>query len=52
MAILYPKAVGKDSEYALFKEGTRAYFQNRGLDINEDGIITKAEATQKVKDFA
>lgn len=48
MAVLYPKAVGKDSEYALFKRGTTAYWQNRGLDINDDGIITKAEASTKV----
>lgn len=48
MAVLYPKAIGKDSEYALFKKGTTAYWQNRGLDINKDGVITKAEATSKV----
>jgi hypothetical protein len=52
MAVLWPKAVGKDSEYALFKEGTKAYWQNRGLDINEDGIITKAEASKKVEAFS
>lgn len=51
MAILYPKAVGKDSEYALFKEGTTAYWQNRGLDIDKDGVITKAEATNKVRNY-
>lgn len=52
MAVLYPKAVGKGSDYALFKEGTTAYWQNRGLDVNRDGIITKAEATSKVRDYS
>jgi hypothetical protein len=51
MAVLYPKAVGKDSDYALFKEGTKAYWQNRGLDIDRDGVITKAEAASKVKQY-
>lgn len=51
MAVLYPKAVGKDSDYALFKKGTEEYWKNRGLDINDDGVITKAEATKKVEQF-
>ena len=51
MAILYPKAVGKDLNYALFKEDTKAYWQNRGLDINKDGVITKSEASSKVKNY-
>lgn len=50
MAILWPAAVGKEEEYVLFERGTIAYRQNDGLDINEDGFITKAEATQKVID--
>lgn len=48
MAVLWPKAVGKDGGYELFKEGTKRYWQNRGLDLNEDGVITKAEAASKV----
>lgn len=52
MAVLYPRAVGKDNEYALFEKGTKAYWQNKGLDINKDGVITKAEATQKVKNYS
>lgn len=51
MAILYPKAVGKDSEFALFKKGTTAYWQNKGLDLDKDGVITKSEAAQKVKSY-
>ena len=44
MAILWPAAVGKDDDYVLFAEPTRAYQQNKGLDLNGDGKITKAEA--------
>lgn len=51
MAVLYPKAVGKDSQFALFREKTRAYWQNRGLDLNNDGIITKEEAAKKVETY-
>lgn len=51
MAVLYPKAIGKDSEYALFKKGTTAYWQNKGLDIDKDGIVTKAEAASKVRKY-
>lgn len=51
MAVLYPKAVGKNSDYALFEKDTTAYWQNAGLDINDDGIVTKAEASAKVRNF-
>lgn len=53
MAILWPKAVGKPSTYVLFdkdSDTTRtAYFQNKGLDANKDGKVTKAEAAAKVR---
>lgn len=51
MAILYPKAVGKDPDFALFERGTKAYWQNRGLDLDKDGVITKDEAASKVRSF-
>jgi len=51
MAVLYPKAVGKDSDYVLFREGTIAYKQNKGLDKDKDGIITKADAASKVRNI-
>ena len=47
MAILLPKAVGFDESAPLFTGGT-AYRQNAGLDADNDGIITKAEATGRV----
>jgi hypothetical protein len=56
MAILFPAAVGKSNDYVLFGQGAmsgytgRAYDQNRGLDKNGDGSITKKEAAQKVID--
>ena len=53
MAVLLPAAVGKPEDYVLFGDGgayggQRAYEQNKGLDLNKDGKITKAEATSKV----
>ena len=45
MAILWPKAVGKPASYVLFVEPSSTYKQNKGLDGNQDGTITKAEAT-------
>ena len=48
MSVLYPKAVGKPNDYVLFKKGTKRYDQNKGLDLNGDGKITKAEASREV----
>lgn len=51
MAILWPAAVGKADSHGLFvKDGPkpRQYLQNKGLDVNADGIVTKAEAAGKV----
>ena len=50
MAVLWPRAVGKPSGYVLFKKPTLAYRQNRGLDRNGDGNITKWEAAEKVRE--
>jgi hypothetical protein len=47
MAILWPKAVGKPDDYALFTGGV-AYRQNAGLDTNKDGKVTKAETAAKL----
>ena len=48
MAILYPKAIGQGSDYVLFRTGSKAYLQNAGLDSDQDGLITKAEAVLPV----
>jgi hypothetical protein len=49
MQILWPKAVGKPLDYVLFSHPSIAYVQNKGLDANKDGAITKAEAAVKVR---
>lgn len=56
MAILYPKAIGKPEDYPLFSSG-EAYAQNKGLDIDPDGmgplqpdhVVTKDEAAAFVR---
>lgn len=48
MAVLFPRAMDRDGSYVLFRRGTKAYSQNRGLDTNGDGTVTKAEAASKV----
>lgn len=51
MAILWPAGIGKPDTWALWDKNSRptTYRQNAGLDANKDGVITKAEATAKVK---
>jgi hypothetical protein len=51
MAILWPKGIGMDLDDTLIGTATMpiTYRQNCGLDINRDGIITKREATEKVR---
>ena len=54
MSVLFPAAVGKGEDFVLFGKGAmsgftgRAYDQNKGLDKDSSGSITKAEASQKV----
>jgi len=52
MAILWPAGVGKPESYVLFDQADpkhpKRYLQNKGLDFNKDGKITKAEASAKV----
>lgn len=47
VAVLASKRVGKEIIYSKDDDFTE-YDNNKGLDINKDGSITKAEATQKV----
>jgi Subtilase family/Domain of unknown function (DUF4114)/LysM domain/LGFP repeat len=51
MAVLWPKAVGKNNNYHLFAQPGQAYAQNKGLDLNDDGVVTKQEAASKVRKF-
>ena len=50
--ILWPAAVGKPEDYVIFDTKVRptAYVQNKGLDINKDGLVTKAECAAKVQE--
>jgi hypothetical protein len=50
MAILWPAAVGHPPDYVLWSQAARptTFRQNAGLDVNKDGVITKAEAAAKV----
>jgi hypothetical protein len=52
MKILWPIAVGKPDSYVLWDSVSRptTYSQNKGLDVNKDGQITKGEAASKVVD--
>jgi hypothetical protein len=53
MAILWPVAVGKPLSFVLFDKKDpkhpKRYIQNVGLDFNKDGLITKEEAAEKVR---
>lgn len=51
MAILWPAGIGKSEEFVLWSSAGRptTYAQNAGLDINRDGVITKAEAAAKIR---
>ncbi len=49
MTILLPSAAGKAEALVLFRNPTKAYRQNQGLDVNHDGQITKGEAASKVQ---
>lgn len=50
MAILWPAAIGKPADYVLIQDDDgKAYIQNKGLDLNQDGNITKAEAADLVR---
>lgn len=51
MAILWPREVGKADDFALFIQGhepIRVYDQNKGLDLDKDGEVTREEACAKV----
>lgn len=44
MAVLYPPAIGVPENAPIFTAPSKAYEQNKALDVNKDGVITKAEA--------
>lgn len=49
MAVFWPAAIGKPDDAALITDAaSKAYVQNRGLDVDKDGQITKMEAASYV----
>lgn len=52
MAILWPKGVGKPDHFVLFdrKKTPTTFRQNSGLDVNKDGLVTRAECLVKVNE--
>jgi hypothetical protein len=50
MVILWPGAVGKEDHYVLFDKSKMptAFRQNAGLDVNKDGLVTRAECLVKI----
>lgn len=50
MAILWPKGVGKPDHFVLFDRSKApiTFRQNAGLDVNKDGLVTRAECLVKV----
>jgi hypothetical protein len=43
MAIHWPAGVGQSDDYVMYREGSREYTANRGLDANGDGTVTRGE---------
>lgn len=52
-AILWPGMIGKPDSFVLFdkfnSDHPLRYAQNKGLDFNDDGLITRGEVTTKIK---
>lgn len=49
LAILYPKAIGKDADWVMWKKGTLAYEQNKGLDKDKDCDIERQEVIKTIE---
>lgn len=51
-AILWPAMIGKPADAVIFDQSDPShparYLQNKGLDFNKDGLITKAEIVSRV----
>ena len=48
MAVHWPAGVGKDDSYVMYKEGSNEYRDNKNLDINGDGTVTRAETLTRL----
>jgi hypothetical protein len=49
MAIFAPAAVGKPESTVLYRTPSKEYLANKPLDVDHDGVITKAEAASFVQ---
>jgi hypothetical protein len=52
MAILWPAGIGKSDNWNLFVKGgsrPQLYFQNKGLDFDKDGDVSREEAIRAVR---
>lgn len=49
MLVLRPASTGQSPKSVLFSSGTKEYTANEGLDENKDGVVTVAEATNRVR---
>jgi hypothetical protein len=49
MAIHWPRGVGQDDDYVMYRQGSEAYTANRGLDSNGDGTVTRGETLAVVE---
>ncbi len=48
LAILYPRAIGKDYCYTLYAKPTQKYRMNSGLDENRDGRVTVSDIDRRM----
>ena len=49
LAVLYPRALGKDYCYTLYSKPTVAYARNSGLDENRDGHVTVSDIDRRLR---
>lgn len=49
LAVLYPKARGQEYCYTMYARPSRQYYQNSGLDENEDGRVTVSDIERRMK---
>lgn len=49
--VFSPAYANKNNQDVLYKEGTKAYSWNKGLDVNHDGQIAKAELGGKLEQY-
>ncbi len=48
-SILWPRGIGQPGSYVYWSKPNIAYNQNAGLDLNNDGTVTKEEASHMIK---